>query len=84
MAAVSAVAQRNTAGDIVALTNLAVTNTIDATSTGGAVCTDPELDFAGPVTPSGNTFSAGFFSPFVRSQCLSQMFYVAIQLVKIP
>lgn len=83
-ATVSAVAQRNANGDIAALTNLAVTTTIDASSTGGTVCADIELDAPGPIAASGNLFSTGFFSPFIQSRCLSQMFYAGIQLVRIP
>jgi hypothetical protein len=79
----TAVAQRNASGAIVALANLALTTTIDSSSTGGTVCTDIEIDVAGPIALSAQGFLASL-NPTPQSQCLRTMSYNGFQLVKVP
>jgi len=62
----AAVTQRSTAGDVVAISNLAVALAIDG---GGPVtqCKDVEIDAPGPIQGSSSTFSVFFLN--VPTQC---------------
>jgi hypothetical protein len=79
----TAVAQRNTSGDILSMTNVALVPTVDGSAFGLAVCKDVEIDVPGPI--DGSFFEVNGLE--LLTQCgaagFTSVFYTGFQLFKL-